>query len=229
MSEKLTLARIKKFGKHFEVSVHPELALKFKKGEIKDVGEVLLSEHVYSDAKRGEIVSPVLLKECFNVEDTLQVAALIIKDGEIQATGEQRNLEREQKKRLLIETIHTRAVDPSSGFPHPAQRIESALEEGKISLDDYKSVEEQFDSIVAKLRLILPLKIERKKLNVEIPSQYAGKGYALVKKNTSILTEEWTTKGSWKVTVEIPAGFYLEFINLLNALCHGDVSVEVVS
>ena len=32
--------------------------------------------------------------------------------------------------------IHRNAVDPKTGLPHPPQRIESAMEEAKIHVDE---------------------------------------------------------------------------------------------
>jgi len=63
--EKLNLARLKKFGQMFEVSVDPDLAVKFKNGEIDDVSEALKSEQVFSDAKKGFVASNDDLEKVF--------------------------------------------------------------------------------------------------------------------------------------------------------------------
>ena len=62
--EKLTLARIKKAGKTFEISVDPDKALLYKKGE-SDLRETVLADQVFSDAKRGQIASSAELKTLF--------------------------------------------------------------------------------------------------------------------------------------------------------------------
>ncbi len=226
MSDKMNLARIKKFGKNFEISVDPNLALKFKKGEISDVREVLLSENIYSDAKKALVVSSGELKQIFQTGDPLKVAEIIIKEGEIQLTTEHRSGEREQKRKGLIEKIHKMAVDPKTNLPHPTNRIEAALEEGKIQLDPHKSIEEQFGQIIIKLRPIIPIKIEQKIMVVEIPATYAGKSYQIVKNNSKVLKEEWKSNGNWRIRTEVPAGFQQEFIDKLNSITHGEVIIE---
>lgn len=226
MSEKLTLARLKKFGQTFEISVDSDAALKYKRGEINDLHGVLLAEHIYSDARKGLRVSSQELEKIFKTADVLTIADVIIKHGEIQATAEHRAQEREQKTRRLINFLHTNSLDPRSGLPHPPARIEAALEQGKIHLDDHRSVEEQIDEIIAKLRPILPIKIERKRLTLTIPAQYAGKAYGVVKNNSSIVKETWNADGSWTAEVEIPAGLYLDFIEKLNSLTAGEVVVK---
>lgn len=226
MPEKLTLARLKKFGQTFEISVDSDKALKYKRGEITDIHEVLNAEHIYSDAKKGLRVPSQELQKIFKTDDVIAIADTIIKHGEIQLTSEHRAEEREQKKKLLINLIHRQAVDPKTNLPLPPMRIELALEQGKIHLDDHKSAEEQFDEIVQKLRPILPIKIEQKRFTLTIPAQFAGKSYAIVKSNSAIIKDTWNNDGSWTATVEIPAGLYFEFLEKLNAVTHGQVMVK---
>ncbi|MBI2112298.1 ribosome assembly factor SBDS [Candidatus Woesearchaeota archaeon] len=225
MSDKISIARLKKFGKTFELSVDPEAALKYKKGGA-ELHDVLMASHIFTNAKRGEMPTEVELQQVFKTTDVEKIADLILKEGEIQLTSEHRAIEREQKKKKLINMIRTLAVDPKNNLPIPPERIELALEEGKIHLNDNKTVEEQFDDIIKRLRPILALKIEQKRLSIEIPSKYAGKAQGQMRKY-SIIREEWLPTGAWKVTIESPAGLVPEIIDQLNALTHGEVVVEI--
>jgi ribosome maturation protein SDO1 len=227
MAEKLNLARIKKFGENFEISVDPDLALKFKHGEINNVRECLQSEQIYSDANKALVIPSAKLQEIFKTDDPLKVAEIIINEGEIQLTSDHRAKEREHKLNQLIHLISKQAIDPQSGLPHPPNRIEAALEEGKIRLDDNKSVEEQFDEVVTKLRPIIPIKIEQRILQITIPATFVGKANGIIRSN-KVLGEDWRTDGSWSVKVEIPAGFQEELIDKLNSITSGQVVVEVV-
>jgi len=227
MAERLNLARIKKFGENFEISVNPDLALKFKHGEIRDVRECLQSEQIYSDANKALVIPSAKLQEIFKTDDPLRVAEIIIKEGEIQLTSDHRAKEREQKLNQLINMVHKRAIDPKTNLPHPLTRIQAALEEGKIRLDDSKSIEAQFEDVIAKLRPIIPISIEQKILQVSIPSTFVGKANGVIRSN-KVLGEDWRTDGSWSVKVEIPAGYQEEFIDKLNSITSGQVVIEVV-
>ncbi|MBU0469931.1 MAG: ribosome assembly factor SBDS [Nanoarchaeota archaeon] len=226
MEEKINLARIKKFGHNFEISIDPDTALEYKKGKVADLREVLLANNVFTDAKKGLIASEEKLEEAFKTTDVNVIADYILKYGEIQSTSEHRSAEREQAKKKLIQIIHKQAVDPKTGFPHPPNRIEAALEQGKINLDYNRTVEEQFEEIISKLRPIIPIKIEQKRMTLTIPAEYIGKIYQWVKNNAKILNENWTNSGEWEVKVEVPAGFQQEFIDHLNSLTHGNTVVE---
>lgn len=225
MAEKITVARLKKFGETFEIHVDPDAALRFKKGELSNLRDVLMADHIFTDAKKGQLASHEQLQKAFKTIDTDSIATKILKDGEIQATSEHRSQEREQKLKKLVYLISRQAVDPKTGLPHPPMRIELAIAQAKVHLDDHKTAEEQFDEVLVKLRPILPIKIEQKKVMITIPSQYAGKMYGVVSSLAKILKEEWKNDGSWQATVEMPAGMYPEFIDKLNSLTHGQVTI----
>jgi len=222
---KLNLARIKKFGKTFEISIDPDKALQYKKGEV-ELHDVLMADEVFADAHKGQIASSSELEEVFGTSVFEKVAHEILMKGEIQLTSEHRSAEREQKFKKLVHMINQNACDPKTGFPHPVTRIELALEQGKINLDYNKTVEEQFAYIISKLRPIIPISIDKKKFVMIIPGQFTGKAYGYVKQSSTILKEDWLGDGSWKVTVELPAGMMQDFIAALNGMTQGQVSVE---
>ena len=226
MSEKLTLAKIKKYGETFEISVDLNKALEYKKGLIFDIQDVLLANNIFTDAHKGEIASQNELENAFKTTNVEKIAKIILQEGEIQLTSEHRAHEREQKLKKLITMINRQAVDPKTSFPHPPARIEAALEQGKIHLDEHKTIEEQFDEIISKLRPIIPIKIEQKKLMINIPPQHTGKAYNVVKSNSKILKENWNNDGSWSVEVELPAGFVPEFMDKVNTATHGEAVIK---
>src|SRR3989344_3762864 len=162
MPPKITLARLKKFGTTFEISVDPDKALFYKKGQITDLDEVLHADNIFLDAKKGMVAPQAELEKVFKTTDTQKIADIIIKEGEIQFTAEHRQLEREQKIKKIVYLIHKQAVDARTGFPIPLERIEAALHQAKIHLDENIPVEEQLDNIITALRPILPIKIEQK-------------------------------------------------------------------
>ena len=71
-----TTARIKKAGKHFEILVDLDEALKFKKGETASVN--LEIDKIFSDAKKGEVAPSRDLKSAFKTEDVYEIAQEII-------------------------------------------------------------------------------------------------------------------------------------------------------
>ncbi len=227
MPPKITIARLKKFGKTFEISIDPEQALRYKKGELHDLGEVLHADRIFLDAKKGLVASHSDLEQAFKTSDANKIADVIIKEGEIQFTADHRQQEREEKRKKLIYLIHKQAIDARTGFPIPSERIEAALEQAKVHLDDHKTVEEQFDTIITKLRPILPIKIEQKRLSILIPAIHAGKAQSTLRA-VGIQKEDWKSDGSWEVIIEVPAGLLQEFIDKVNAVTHGQAIIKIL-
>ena len=222
---KLNLARIKKFGKTFEISVDPDKALEYKSGNA-DLREVVLADNIFIDAKKGQVASSNELEQVFKTAEFEKIAEVIIKEGEIQLTSEHRSQEREQKLKQMIELIRKQAVDPKNDLPHPAARIIAALEEAKVQLDYNKSVDEQFDDVLSKIRVVLPIKIEQKKMTITVPAAFSGKMYPVVHQH-KVIKEDWLNNGNWKVVCEVSAGLAQEFIDKLNSVTSGQVVVEL--
>jgi ribosome maturation protein SDO1 len=220
------LARLKKGGETFELVVEPDAAVTFKERGSGDIEDVVKAQKIFADAKKGELAGEEQTKAVFETTDFATVARRILDEGEIQLTAEHRERVREAKRKQLIAKIHRNAIDPKTGNPHPATRIELAFEEAKIKIDEFKTAEQQLQDIVKKLQPILPLKFEKAKLVVRVPSTHAGKMYGEVTRMATLLKEQWQNDGSWLAEVELPAGMKHDFIDMVNNTTHGESTIE---
>lgn len=225
----LNLARLSKGSQRFEIVVDPDLAVEFKNGKQVDIKEVLKSEEIFSDAKKGMLASENIIQQVFNLTDPMQVAKKILEQGEVQITAEHREKLREEKRNRIIDIIHKNGVDPKTHLPHPASRLENAFKEANIRIDEYKTAEDQIQDILKELRAVLPIKFELKEVAVKIPPEYAAKSYSTVKMFGTMLREEWQTDGSWSVVIELPAGLETDFYDKINSLTHGNVETKVLN
>jgi len=223
----LNLGKYTKHGHHFEIDVEPDMALSFKAGKGVDIRDVLKAQKIFANAKKGELASEAAMKQVFNTTDALQVASIILKDGEIQVTSEHREKLREEKRKKVMNLIHRYGVDPRTNAPHPLTRIENAFAEAKVKIDENKSADEQVKDIMKMLQVILPIKFEVKQLKLHIPSQYASKANGIVKQFSKVVKAEWAADGSFNACVEIPGGLEEEFLNKLNSATHGTVTSEI--
>ncbi len=219
------IARLKKQDSHFEVLVDCEKAIAFKSGETT-LDEALVTNDIFKDIKKGEHASENLLEKIFGTTDKNKVAEIIIKEGEIQLTTEYKSKLREQKRKQVINLIARNSVDSKTNLPHPPQRIENALEEAKVNINEFKSAEEQVQEIVNKIRGILPISYEIKILEIKIPAQFSGQSYPILKKFGNIIKEDWLNDGSLLVTIEVPAGLQNDLFDSLNNLTHGQIEVS---
>ncbi|MBR9702350.1 ribosome assembly factor SBDS [Candidatus Pacearchaeota archaeon] len=218
-----TLARIKQAGKNFEIIVDLDEALKFKKGESSFIEAE--GDKVFTDSKKGEAASDSDLKDSFGTTDTNEIIQKIVKDGEVQLTQEHRSAEQEQKFKQVVDFLVSNAVDPQTGNPHTADRIQSALKQAHVNVKN-APIESQIKDIVDEISKIIPIKIEVKKVKITIPAVHTGKAYGVVTQYKE--SENWLDDGSLEVVVNVPAGLIMDFYDKLNNVTHGSALTEEI-
>jgi ribosome maturation protein SDO1 len=203
---KMTVVKLVIEGNKFEILVKPDLALEYRLGKRNDLTNILISDEVYSDANKGSRASSDKLSKYFKTNDSGEVARQILLNGELSLTTEQRRKMVEEKRRQIIDYISKSFVDPKTHLPHPPLRIQSAMEDARVSIDPFKKAEEQAKSIIDALRKVLPLKSENFQLTVTIPANHSAHGYSALKSIVNNKSDEGLDDGSVRVTLEVNAG-----------------------
>jgi len=215
------VARIKLKNKHFEIHVNLDEALKVKSGK-GDITSALDSNKVFTDLKKGNVASQADLMECFGTTDLYAIATQIIVKGEVQKTQEFRDSEREARINQVVNII-VRNCSDQHGRPYTEERIRRALQEAHVNIDN-KPAEQQVSGIIEKLKSIIPIKIEVKRIKLTIPAQYTGQIYGLLKDYKE--SEEWLANGALEAVMNIPAGMQIDFYDKLNSITHGAVQSQ---
>jgi len=229
LSEKYVIAKYEAKGHRFEILVNPDLAIKLKEGKSVSIDDVLVSDFIYKDAKKGLKASPEAMREVFGTDDPRTVALEIIKRGEIQLTAEQRRRLIEEKRAQVLNLIAKNAIDPKTKLPIPIKRLELALEQARINIDPFKPAEQQLEDVVSKLAKVVPIKIARAYVIVKLSPEHASRGLKTLQSMGSIKKTTWLSDGSLQVELEIPAGLQQELIDRVNAVTKGTGEVKVVS
>ncbi len=225
--DKAIIASYDKGGLHFELYVDPDAAYAYKEGRKPDLKNILVAEEIYTNAKKAERAKSGDVEKAFGTTDIMKILDIVLKEGEVQLTTEQRRKKQGDKRKQIIAILSQEAIDPRTKTPHPPVRIENALEEARIHIDPFKDAREQIPDIVKELRMILPMKFEKIEIAVKVPPEYAHRCYGTLK-NYGIRKEQWTSDGSLIVVVEIFAGAQGEFYDKLNKLTMGSVETKVI-
>ncbi|BES82456.1 ribosome assembly factor SBDS [Pyrodictium abyssi] len=223
------VARLEVGGKRFEVLVNPDLAFDYKQGRDVNLEDLVISDAVYTDLRRGLRASPELLRRVFGTDDVVKIVAEIVRRGELQLTAEQRRKLIEAKRRQLINYIARNAIDPKTKLPIPPARIEAAMEQAGVGVDPFKSVEEQAPQIIRAISRIIPIKLAKALLRIVVPAEYSGRVAGALSKLGEVKHMDWRSDGSLVAELEIPAGLQQEVMDKLNKLTRGNVDVKVVS
>jgi len=226
--EDSVIARLEYYGERFEILVDPDLASEFKRGEDIPLEEILAVEEVFKDAKKGDKASEEAMNKAFNSADPLEAATIIIKKGHVQLTAQQRKEMQEEKRKKIIAKITREAINPQTKLPHPARRIEIAMEEAKVHIDPFKSVDEQVRDVLKAIRVKIPIRFEHVDIAIRIPGDYAGKVYTVISDFGKTKKEEWQKDGSWIAVVEVPGGLQESFDRKLSELTGGQVETRII-
>jgi ribosome maturation protein SDO1 len=222
------IARLELRGHKFEIIVHPDKALQFKEGNKRiSIDDVLIGDYIYKDVRKGLKASPEELRQLFGVADYKKVAEQILRKGELQLTTEQRRKLLEAKRRQIVMFISKSAIDPRTKTPIPPQRIEKAMDEARVAVDLYKSIEEQATHIIKAISRYLPIKIATAYITIKVSPEIAARAYSELRRLGNLKGEKWLSDGSLKVEVEVPAGMQAEVIDKVNRLTKGTAEITV--
>lgn len=226
--DQAVVAKLESHGERFEILVDPDLAAKIRRGEDLPVEDAVAALQVFENASQAERASEEALKKVFKTTDFEPVALHIIRKGEIHLTAEQRRAMIAEKRKQVITFIARNAVNPQTGHPHPPQRIDLAMEEAKVHIDPFKSLDELVKETMKLLRPLIPIKFDELRLAVKIPADYAPRAYGEISTAAVIEKEEWQKDGSWICVAVIPAGIQNEFYDLINRISHGDAETKII-
>lgn len=226
--DKAVVAKLRKESKVYEILVDSKNASDFRNGKNVSINDAVVVEEIFYDAKKGIRASEHELESIFGTTDKLEICKIIIKEGIVPSTAEIMRNEAEMKRKQIVAMIHRNVIDPNTGKPHPPQRIDNAMNEAKVRIDESKSAEQQIQDVINQIRKILPIKYEVREVSVKILSQYAGKAFPVLKRFGKVLSESWQNDGSLVATIEIPAGLQEDLEIALNNLAKGTVEMRII-
>ena len=217
-----TTARIKQAGKHFEIIVDLDRALKFKKNQSSAL-DFLEADAIFTDSKKGFHASEKDMKEAFGTADISAVASKIVKNGEILLTQEHRDEDKEKKFKQVVDFLAVNSSDPKTGMPHTADRIKNALEQAHVNIKNVP-VESQIGEIIEKISQVLPIRLKTKRVKILVPAIHTGRAYGIFSQYKE--NENWLSNGDLEVIVNIPSGLLMDFYEKLNSITHGSAVTE---
>jgi len=222
------IARWETQGSRFEVLVDPKAVQDLKDGKDVDLSDKLALDQVFKDAKKGDKISEEHLERTFHTRNLAEIAKQIVLKGEVQVTTEQRRTLQEAKHRQIVATIARNAMNPQTGAPHPAARIEAAMTEAKVHVDPFRPVDVQVQEVLAKLRPLLPIRLDVVKVRIRLPAQHYPRVIGELKGMGRLMDEQWMGDGSWIGVIEIPAGVQTELYEKLSARTKGAIETALV-
>ncbi|MGC8568550.1 MAG: ribosome assembly factor SBDS [Nitrososphaeria archaeon] len=228
MSSKTVVIKYVKGSEKFEIVVYADAAFDYRQNKIKDLDKVLVIDEVFTDSSKGQRAPRDKLKKAFGTDNIREIEKEILEKGELPLTTEQRRKLIEDKKKQIVAIISKSYVDPKTNLPHPAIRIEKAMEMAGVSIDPVKSAEEQAKLVVEKIRPYIALKTGSVTLSFRIPAKYVYQVIKVLKEFGEVKQESWESDGSLSGLIVIPIATQAAFLDRIASITHGEGLVKLV-
>lgn len=139
----VSIVRLKKAGKRFEVACYKNKVLDWRSGAETDLDEVVQIENIFFNVSKGALVPQEDLKKAFNSTNTLEIIKEILKKGELQVGEKERNHELSSSWKEIVTLVCEKCVDPKSQRPYTFGMIEKAMSDIHYSIKTGKSAKSQ--------------------------------------------------------------------------------------
>lgn len=223
----VSLVRLRKERKRFEVACYQNKVQDYRKGIEKDIDEVLQIHQVFMNVSKGLVASKEDLQKCFGSTNIDDIITLILQKGEIQLSEKERQLMLNKINNEMLTIISAKCINPKSKKRYPPTMIHKALVELKFTPVVGKPAKIQALEAIKLLisKQIIP--IVRAKMKVKITMKDSAKESESVEKMKKlILTKEQENDAveSWEITGLIDPVSYRDLITL----CNGIGSLQVL-
>lgn len=224
----LTVVRYTSHGKRFEIIVDPENAWLYKQGEKIPIDDIVEGFTVFENLSKGLKADTTILADVFGSEDEKSIIMSILDKGELLITQEQRNRFLKEKREEIINYLMKHAVNPKTKSPHPASRIEKAMDEAGVRIERKEPAPDQARRILKDIQSIIPIQIESAKIEFVIPPADTGKMYGFVQSSGDIVKENWGKDGTLTMIIQVPAGMVAELLESTSDRSKGRVQATVI-
>lgn len=221
----------------FEVLAKPGNAMKYRGGKL-GYDKVLLADEVFTDAGKGKKASLAELKKVlpdhlkgrlpagYELKSMADAARLIVDHGDIALTTAERQEATRARRAALVEHIHKYFVDPKTKRPHPAARIETALDNIKLRIDGDTPLERLVLDALKRLPDVLPLKKVTVSGTLTVPHALVSQVQAAASKMVSIDRQTYDAQGC-TMAVSMCPGDYEGLLRALERIGKGTIGFEV--
>ncbi|KAF1844353.1 Shwachman-Bodian-diamond syndrome protein [Cucurbitaria berberidis CBS 394.84] len=126
----VSLVRMKKGKKRFEVACYKNKVLEWRNKIEKDLSNVLQIENVvFLNVSKGQVAPKSDLEKAFPKKSVEEIIKDILENGELQVGEKERNAELERTKNEVIDIVAGKLVDPKTKRVYTSGMIEKALDQ----------------------------------------------------------------------------------------------------
>lgn len=164
----VSMVRMKKGKKRFELACYQNKVQDFRKGIEKDIDDVLQIHQIFLNVSKGQTAPNDELMKAFGTTDQDTIIMEILKKGEIQLHEKERQLENDKLQAEILTIISAKCINPKSKKRYPPTMIDKALKELKFNYSNSRNAKSK---ALEAIRLLLEsqlIPIARAKMKVKV-------------------------------------------------------------
>ncbi|BEJ08520.1 hypothetical protein CcaverHIS641_0506140 [Cutaneotrichosporon cavernicola] len=219
----VSIVRIKKGGKRFEIACYKNKVNEFRSGVEKDLSEVLQIEQIFTNVPKGQVAKKDDWTKAFKNEDM----DAILRKGELQVNNLERGAQLASLSREIATMVTEMTVDPTTGRKHTVGMVEKAMAELGYSVRGDKTAKAQALDLIRQLGAdsILPVQRVRMRVRITMP---AKDGKRVKDKVVALIdeVEEEDIGAEWEAIVRVDPGAFRAINELVSNESKGKGRVE---
>ncbi|RKP02645.1 hypothetical protein CXG81DRAFT_29460 [Caulochytrium protostelioides] len=226
----VSVVRLKKGGKRFEIACYKNKVLEWRKGVETDLDNVIQSETIFVNVSRGQQANQEDLQKAFKNADAKAIVLEILAKGELQIGEKERQHQLSTTYRDIATTIAEKCVNPATKRPYPVTLIEKAMADAQVNVQGHRSSKQQALEIIALLQEKNILPIERAQMRIRVVVE--GKHSKKIKEKLATMVcqieeEDFGTTAEWVLVAD--PGLFRVLADFVGAETRGRGQVEVMA
>ncbi|WFD34559.1 hypothetical protein MCUN1_001400 [Malassezia cuniculi] len=226
----LSIIRLRKGGKRFEIACYKNKVLEWRSGVEKDLDEVVQIENVFLNVSKAQVASKEDLVKAFGSPDIHDAVIEILNKGEMQVGDKERSHELNNLWLEVATTVAQQSVDPNTQRPYTVGMIEKAMRDIHYSVKPNRPPKTQALEVIKQLQIKNTIPIERSRMRIRITMPAAVGKKVQERLNEHIENVESESKSSeWELVVSIDPGSLRAINELLESESRGSAIVETLA
>ncbi|RDX63164.1 Ribosome maturation protein SBDS [Mucuna pruriens] len=221
----VAVVRLKKHGMRFEIACYPNTVLSWRSGVEKDLDEVLQSHTVYTNVSKGVLAKSKDLIASFGTDDHPKICLQILKKGELQVAGKERESMLSSQFRDIATIVMHKTYNPETQRPYTISMIERLMREVHFAVDPHSTSKKQALEVIQELQKQFPIKRCPLRIRATAPEDQMPE---LLEKlnawNATVISKEGSS-AQLSIILELEPGLYKDCHDFVMNKMHGRFEV----
>ncbi|KAI8867628.1 Shwachman-Bodian-diamond syndrome protein [Ramicandelaber brevisporus] len=224
----VSIVRLKKGGKRFEVACYRNKIAEWRSGVEKDLDEVLQIHSVFVNVSKGQLAKTDELTKAFKTDSVDDIIKEILAKGEQQVGDKERGQQLESLMKEIASIVAEKCVNPQTKRPYPVNIIEKAIvNDLHYSVSPSKTAKQQALDVIKQLQEkgTIPIARAQMRVKVVLPGKDAKKILTKIKE----LGIGGTNETKKKKVMLIDPGHFRALSDLVQTEARGRGQIELLN